>query len=353
MNITSLFIKITAVFAAVACALSPSYGPRERCSTPLVRKEWRNLTNTQRFNYIKAVQCLMHKPAKLSSIYPAATSRFEDFAITHQVFTPQVHWTPQFLPWHRYFLHEFEKAIRSDCSWTGGLPYWDPIRDTANLTESPIFDPVFGFGGNGAYNPNATQFFGSKGCITSGPFKDTKIHLGFGNDTAYNPGRCITRNIQTFTTKWLNPRHQELTLQQPTYEEFQGFIEGAGNISLNSGIHGGGHLTVGGDMLNVWTSPVDPIFTLHHGNIDRLWAMWQALAPRQRQFEISGRLAPRRPIPGSPNLPVAPVGNITLDYELTLDASNGNAKIKVAQVMDILGSSPRGMPVGILCNRYE
>jgi hypothetical protein len=47
----------------------------------------------------------MHKPAKLSSIYPAATTRFEDFAVIHQAFTPQVHFTPLFLPWHRYFMY--------------------------------------------------------------------------------------------------------------------------------------------------------------------------------------------------------------------------------------------------------
>ena len=30
-------------------------------------------------------------------------------------------------------------------------------------------------------------------------------------------------------------------------------------------------------MANVWTSPNDPVFFLHHCNIDRLWEKWQRL----------------------------------------------------------------------------
>jgi len=119
----------------------------------------------------------------------------------------------------------------------------------------------------------------------------------------------------------------------------------------------------------MWTSPTDPIFMLHHGNIDRVWAQWQALDPRRRQFEISGSLKPRLSIL---NLLNPPPGNITLDFgisigfcvfgldwalmrsiEFTLGPFARDKKIKVAQVMDILGSSPHGKPAGILCNRYE
>jgi Common central domain of tyrosinase. len=39
-------------------------------------------------------------------------------------------------------------------------------------------------------------------------------------------------------------------------------------------MHNQVHLWVGGDML-VGTSPNDPVFFLHHCNVDRLWAEWQ------------------------------------------------------------------------------
>jgi hypothetical protein len=45
---------------------------------------------------------------------------------------------------------------------------------------------------------------------------------------------------------------------------------------LESGPHGIVHVTIGGDMSDMG-SPNDPIFWLHHCNIDRLWAWWNAL----------------------------------------------------------------------------
>jgi tyrosinase len=48
-------------------------------------------------------------------------------------------------------------------------------------------------------------------------------------------------------------------------------------------IHGGIHVAVGGDingtMTNLPVAGFDPIFYLHHANVDRLIAMWQALNP--------------------------------------------------------------------------
>lgn len=41
------------------------------------------------------------------------------------------------------------------------------------------------------------------------------------------------------------------------------------------GVHGGGHYTIGGDPGgDLFTSPGDPAFYLHHGQVDRLWTMW-------------------------------------------------------------------------------
>lgn len=40
-------------------------------------------------------------------------------------------------------------------------------------------------------------------------------------------------------------------------------------------LHGQAHLWVGGEMSSGGGSPNDPIFFLHHANVDRLWALWQ------------------------------------------------------------------------------
>lgn len=46
-----------------------------------------------------------------------------------------------------------------------------------------------------------------------------------------------------------------------------------------NGVHGSVHVRTGGDMAGVPTAAYDPIFYLHHANIDRLWANWQASHP--------------------------------------------------------------------------
>ena len=46
-----------------------------------------------------------------------------------------------------------------------------------------------------------------------------------------------------------------------------------------NGVHGSVHIAVGGDMSSVPSAGFDPIFYLHHANIDRLWANWQASHP--------------------------------------------------------------------------
>ncbi len=41
-----------------------------------------------------------------------------------------------------------------------------------------------------------------------------------------------------------------------------------------NGIHGAVHIWVGGTMSDASVSPADPVFWLHHANLDRLWWTW-------------------------------------------------------------------------------
>lgn len=54
------------------------------------------------------------------------------------------------------------------------------------------------------------------------------------------------------------------------------------------GVHGGGHFTLGSVGSDMFASPGDPAFWLHHGMIDRLWGVWQAVDPGRRQYAVSG-----------------------------------------------------------------
>lgn len=43
--------------------------------------------------------------------------------------------------------------------------------------------------------------------------------------------------------------------------------------------HNQGHVALGSPMDNVPTAPSDPIFWMHHGEVDRVWSEWQAKNP--------------------------------------------------------------------------
>ena len=47
------------------------------------------------------------------------------------------------------------------------------------------------------------------------------------------------------------------------------------------GVHNSGHVWVGGSMGSIPNAPCDPVFWMHHAEIDRLWAAWQTANPGQ------------------------------------------------------------------------
>jgi tyrosinase len=42
------------------------------------------------------------------------------------------------------------------------------------------------------------------------------------------------------------------------------------------------------NVLKFFNSPNEPMFWLHHGNIDRMWWIWQNQQPVNRAFQIAG-----------------------------------------------------------------
>jgi len=64
-------------------------------------------------------------------------------------------------------------------------------------------------------------------------------------------------------------------------------------ITDSQTFHPGGHWAVGGlygTMTDTYCSPADPIFYLHHSNMDRAWWSWQTRNLPKREKEISGPL---------------------------------------------------------------
>jgi tyrosinase len=81
----------------------------------------------------------------------------------------------------------------------------------------------------------------------------------------------------------------------------------------------------------------DPIFYLHHANVDRLWWSWQSKNPSARLSDISGPLVQF-------DYANQLGGNTTLDTEIRLGQSI-NITLPVRDVMNIQDD--------VLCYKYD
>ena len=144
-----------------------------------VRREWGTLSKKQRKNYIKAVKCLQSKPALTpSTVASGAKTRFDDFVVTHINQTMTIHYTANFLSWHRYYVWLYEEALREECGFTGDQPYWDWAKTARHgLLNSPVFDgseTSMSGDGESTHTANQTQIIlgGSGGSGAPGPSGD-------------------------------------------------------------------------------------------------------------------------------------------------------------------------------------
>ncbi|CEF74207.1 hypothetical protein SNK03_002286 [Fusarium graminearum] len=279
-----------------------------------VRREWNTLSKNDKKAYIKAVKCLQSKPAKGPADFAAgAKTRFDDFVSTHIDATQTIHYTGNFLSYHRYYTWLYEEALRNECGYKGTQPYWDwSLTAISGLKKSPLFDgsdtSLSGDGASTGENPDIVLGASSGlppvylktgnggGCVTSGPFKDMSVNLGPAaldlpggkveanpDPLAYNP-RCLKRDLSdSVNRRFANATSVLNNIVNPKnvfdfQMQMQG-VPGTGDI----GIHGGGHYALGGDPgRDVYTSPGDPAFYFHHSMIDRVWWIWQMLDTKNR-----------------------------------------------------------------------
>ncbi|KZL63894.1 tyrosinase central domain-containing protein [Colletotrichum incanum] len=280
-----------------------------------VRREW-SIPAEERIRYTDAVTCLQQTP-RLYADVPGSKSMFDDFVALHQSQTSYIHLSATFFLWHRYYIWTYEKRLETECGYNGTFPYWEWGYDTAgNLSSSPIFDgSPTSMGGDGApilhgglvlKNPfdNVATVLppgNGGGCVTRGPFSNMTVHLGpqampsYGNVTAQNSAtpkeenpRCMTRDLNAYPLRrWASFRNTtDLIRDNRDIERFQAVAQGdsryvgAGEL----GVHGGGHYALGGNpSSDVFLSPGDTAFYLHHGQMDRVYWIWQNLDWANRQ----------------------------------------------------------------------
>jgi tyrosinase len=172
------------------------------------------------------------------------------------------HYSWYFLPWHRMFVYYFEQIVRAYVIANGGpstwaLPYWNYDGGGQSNTLPLAFrNPSNADGTTNALYTSKR----AKGINAGATLPATDISLVNAFDQ------------QTFTGKGAFGG-----AATPTPVQFFLKNDQAQSGALESTPHNTVHDDVGGPgglMYSPYTAVRDPIFWLHHANIDRLWGKW-------------------------------------------------------------------------------
>lgn len=230
------------------------------------RRAWRDLSCQEQDEFLEAIALV-----KQSGVY----DEFVDVHLNTAMFT---HGPAEFLPWHRWFTWNFEKALQDATGSCIYIPYWDWERDAEWESESDIMHPAT-FGTWGATSES--------GCTVDGitnyhrPFRFTSPGVDNG------PNGCVTRD---FLEGFSFTGESQIVAMIMNYEQYADTTGNAAGqdqdnpaevgttnsfrVEFENGAHMLVHGIIAGHMGTNW-SPSDPIFYLHHANVDRIWTMWQ------------------------------------------------------------------------------
>ena len=330
-------------------------------NTTSTRVDFASMPPEDRQSYTNAIKCMMALPSGIDDIttYPAAISRYFDYAVIHVFFSQNIHISGYFLTWHRYFLYLFEKDLRNHCNYTGRFPYWN-FGDTASSpSTSVVFDgSPYSMSGDGEYvdsgpivlGPNFTLPHGTGGgCVTTGPFPNLSVPMKsipiafLRNGTlpadayAYQPN-CLSRDLNAYiASTYTNPSSIQAATHAPDAEALEVAMNGAiGSASL--GIHSGAHFQVGGSagqMSSIHVSPQDPIWFMMHTYVDLVYDRWQRNNPEVRD-DVSGTMTAN-------NVPPSEV--VTLDSIMPGFGCLDESDIRVRDLLDI--------QAGPFCYEYD
>jgi tyrosinase len=181
---------------------------------------------------------------------PASDARnWIRFANIHRDFCPHGNW--YFLPWHRAYLVALENIIRDLSDKPDfALPYWD-------WSAQRQLPPAFTEG-----NPR------------SNPLNHARP--GFARNTSL-PDDMVGSPVMSRIL--MSPDFEAFGSARPrgqngTGAQWQRRLGAKTELEFNP--HDGVHGAIGGDMAQVAPASRDPIFYLHHANVDRIWAIWNA-----------------------------------------------------------------------------
>lgn len=216
-----------------------------------VRKEFTKMTISERCRYIDGVK-------RVSTEAPFKTE-YKNLLCLHKKYFTKIHGErPEyFFPWHRWFILQYENLLRKvDCKIT--VPYWDWTADAMDPFQSEVWDAYSGFGGDGDEKIDYE--------VDSGPFKSPVWIMIPDTEEPFYLQRHFNKTARYYTATDV----QE-SLLEPVFVDFSDNVETTYHNEMHSFIGG-----IMGDRRSAWA----PEFFLHHGFIDKIWADWQAMSPK-------------------------------------------------------------------------
>ena len=169
-------------------------------------------------------------------------------------FCPHGDW--YFLPWHRAFVLMYESAVQAVTPKKDfAMPYWN-WTEMRQLPQA-FSDPTYNGKPNPLYVRNRRVLTGSY-ALTDAIVGQKEVMDPIYKEPVY----------EVFGTS-RNPSQMDLN---PSWVPAGGGTQGI----LESTPHNTVHNNIGAFMPTA-ASPRDPVFMMHHGNIDRIWAHWNSL----------------------------------------------------------------------------
>lgn len=234
------FLQTSGIATGAILGLSILDPPLARAAGPFVRTDVGTLSATDPIltSYAAAITAMQ----QLDMTDPTNPLGWQYQAAIHGTMSPSTtpgevatwntceHGTQYFLSWHRMYLYYFERIVRKmsgNTNWA--LPYWNYEAATEAAMPAPFWTPAAA--SNALYTAN--------------------------RGTGWNTGKTT-----------LHPSAVS------TMTAFADVDFGSFWSDLETTPHDAVHNAIGGLMGNIQTSAQDPIFFLHHCNIDRLWNLW-------------------------------------------------------------------------------
>ena len=264
-----------------------------------VRKSFWDLTDAEVQTLCKAVgyarnMYLVNDPRKWENYAKIHASHCTGEAGTDPHGVLQVHWSWHFLPWHRGYVFFLERILAQALKDQGlddtnfAYPFWDwtvhqEMPNTKERVARGLASPLWGYdltqedmvSADTLGFDNLALYDGNRGPSL------TKSQMSPDNETSADSKAHIREAMSYMSAPYIN-----LALTLP-WEQFGGKVDinRTSQGIIESGPHNDGHdwcgtrLGSNRDMGTLKFAAQDPIFFMHHGNIDRIFSLYRGEMP--------------------------------------------------------------------------